>query len=85
MHLTLGLAAVAACWQFQTAIVRFIPNAGTFAVRLERTPEMLADPGYALRAVDTNLAGRAAATARPAGNSTAGQILPGSATGRSSS
>lgn len=70
VHVALGLAALAACVQFQAAIAHFIPRAGTFATRLSETPEMLANPTYALRYVDTNLAAQAAAKARPAKSAT---------------
>lgn len=83
-HFILALATVAACWQFQAAIANFVPRAGTFAARLERTPEMLANPSYALRYVDTNLATQAAAKARPASSPTAGQTVPGTPGGQSS-
>lgn len=75
-HMALGLAALAACVQFQASIARFIPRAGTFAARLSETPEMLANPAYAFRFVDTNLAAQAAAQARPAGAVTKGESVP---------
>ncbi len=76
VHVALGLAALAACVQFQAAIARFIPRAGTFAARLSETPEMLANPTYAIRYVDTNLAAQAAAKARPAAAVTRSESAP---------
>jgi hypothetical protein len=59
IHLALGLATLAAVWQFQAAILHFVPRAATFAERVRETPAAIVDGGLALRAPVTNAPGQA--------------------------
>jgi hypothetical protein len=84
-HLALGLATLAAVWQFQAAILHFVPRAATFAERVRETPAALVDRSYALRPAVTNTPEQAAvqratnAPARPSDTpiraSTAGSAI----------
>ena len=59
VHLALGLATLAAVWQFQAAILHFVPRAAAFAERARETPAAIVDGSLALRTPVTNAPGQA--------------------------
>lgn len=69
VHLALAVAALSAVWQFQSAIVHFVPRAAAFAARVRETPTTLVDRSYAVRAPRTNTPDQA--SAQPATNAPA--------------